>query len=179
MTLHWTAPQGEGLRINYPQFLQSIILKGREKSDALLCAFQFLLSKNKTGSLVLRKTQRQPAPKGWMVFGSLGRNLSFCDGKFERVVSLTAQARKGLGVCLGAILAPREPETTRVLYSEIKKTCLLQHQVPSNFLLKIISQEMQRGFLWREAVSFVLIAHGENWSILLLASLCNIIRKFL
>lgn len=48
-----------------------------------------------------------PAPKRWMVFGSLGRNLSLSDGKSERIVSLIAQARKGLGAGLGAIPVPQ------------------------------------------------------------------------
>lgn len=46
---------------------------------------------------------------------------------------------------------PRELETSTIPFSEDKKTCLLQHQVLSNFLPRTTSQEKNKGFLWREA----------------------------
>lgn len=120
----------------------------------MLCSVPSRFFGQRINRVVGAKENTAPAPKRWMVFGSLGRNLSLCDGKSERIVPLTAQARKGLGAGLGAIPAP-PPGSQKPLGSLIlrnKKICLLQHQVPSNFLLKIISQETQRGSLWREAV---------------------------
>lgn len=73
----------------------------------MLCSVPSSFFCQRINRVVGAEENTAPAPKGWMAFGSLGRNLSFCDGKSERIVSLTAQARQGLGAGLGAIPAPQ------------------------------------------------------------------------
>lgn len=145
----------------------------------MLCSVPSRFFGQRINRVVGAKENTAPAPKRWMVFGSLGRNLSLCDGKSERIVPLTAQARKGLGAGLGAIPAPpppREPETTRVPYSKKQENLSATASSSQQFSPKNYLPRNAKG-LSLEGSSFVLIAHGENWRILLLVSLCNIIRR--